>query len=481
MLDGPLIRPAGIGQLDLVDHRLQLGCAEEVAKQPGIDADLGDRLHRHVLADQGTTDIDGGVGLCIAPQLTVYRQRFDTHIAGLVGLRVTGIQHGTGFDIDLGGTVRGTEIRLALATDRRRQLISVLNRTAIGINRAEAQIAVCLQGDIAGCFLGASQGAGIDLAGGFDGQLRCVDLHAATAAIGHQRTQLPGDSNVVLADDQNAAVLAHGRRGVDQAVGIHGRLEYLGTGVDLGASANHRAGGEQIDRTGTVDLALNADFAVAGVVLAGHQIGCQRRAFGIAAIGHGRSQLAHLRGAGGGDGQAADVDHAGGTDHKTMGVGEDDVAADLAILQAVQGPVNHRARVVHQVDQIGLACGHVQIDGIAGVDVKVAEGVEASIATHRAGGDVSHRAVGHHAGGGGHSRMQGDVISAGVRCRPGRDPTDRHEQRCSDSIRTKGLKGVNLFQGLDHCIRASVYRHIKAPSLSLRNGIHKVNTAARHK
>ena len=48
--------------------------------------------------------------------------------------------------------------------------------------------------------------------------------------------------------------------------------------------------------------------------------------------------------------------------------------------------VTEQVDVVHQVDQIGLACGHVQIDGIAGVDVKVAEGVEASIATHRAGG-----------------------------------------------------------------------------------------------
>ena len=177
----------------------------------------------------------------------------------------------------------------------------------------------------------------------------------------------------------------------------------------------------EVDRTVGIDHAANDNriTAITGQLGAGQLAGSQPGDVVIGlTVGHSTIncrnpvQLVHGRGIGRGDGQAADVDHTGGANNKAVRVRKDDIAANLATLEAVQGTVDDRARVVDEVDEIARATGHVQIDRIAGVDSEVTEGVEAGLTTHRCGGDVGIGAVDRNRGGGLPSTtgVQRDVI-----------------------------------------------------------------------
>src|SRR5690606_4942849 len=127
-----------------------------------------------------------------------------------------------------------------------------------------------------------------------DRDVRRIDQHTATAAVGHERTQLTGYFHVVLANDGDAAVAAYCRRGVHQTVGVDRRLEYLRARLDRRTRFHCRAGSEEIDRSGTVDLPLDADVAGAGIVAARYQINDGRVGSSVGSAGKGRGQLTHL-------------------------------------------------------------------------------------------------------------------------------------------------------------------------------------------
>ena len=72
-----------------------------------------------------------------------------------------------------------------------------------------------------------------------------------------------------------------------------------------------------------------------------------------------------------------------------MWVSKNDIAANLAAFQAIQRAVDHRARIMHEVNQIIGTTRHVEINRVTRIDSEVTEGVEAGLATHRCGGDIS--------------------------------------------------------------------------------------------
>ena len=159
----------------------------------------------------------------------------------------------------------------------------------------------------------------------------------------------------------------------------------------------------QIDRTVGIDHALddNGITAVAGQFcarqLASSELGNVLISLipGHRAIdGSNPVQLVHSRGIGGRNSEAADVDDATGADDKTMRISKDDIAADLATLEAVEGAVNDCARIMHQVDQVTGTTRDVQVNRVAGIDGEIAEGVEPRLASHRSGRDIGINPIG---------------------------------------------------------------------------------------
>src|SRR5882672_6167272 len=71
-----------------------------------------------------------------------------------------------------------------------------------------------------------------------------------------------------------------------------------------------------------------------------------------------------------------------------MRVGEINIAADLSVLVSVENAVDEHRSVAHDVQKFVRGVRHVQIDNVAGADLKLREGIKSGAVADRAGGDV---------------------------------------------------------------------------------------------
>ncbi len=393
-----------------------------------------------------------------------------------------GIQAGAGTDDHFGLATGSREQRLGLISELGSQLIH-----GGGAVSLQADIAVGAEGDVAGGTRTTGGRGDLGIAAELDrrclerdipsvlacsatGLQACLvlqldavggrDLHIATAVIGHQRCQLTADLHTIAADDPDRAI-GLGHAGADrntlQVDGVdEHRLGGTGASLQRGARGDDGRSTKQVDRTGGVDLAVDLQRARAVVELAGYQLGGNPVGICTAAAAGHIGQLSHLRRTRRRHRQATDVHHTAGTDHHAMGVGEDDVAADLAVFQAVEGAIDLGACVVHKVDQGAGTCGHMQIHRITRINGESAELVESRTATHRCRGDVGD-AIGRRTDSGatpaGHG---GDVVGL----RPARQGAEGGQQSGGDRIRLEAY--ARLFLDCAQGRRSTLDRHVGA-------------------
>ena len=81
-----------------------------------------------------------------------------------------------------------------------------------------------------------------------------------------------------------------------------------------------------------------------------------------------------------------------------MGIGKKNVAADPAVFNRIEHPIDVGALVMDQIEQVGGAAGQVQVDGIAGIDVEFFKGIECVYPLDRRGSHVGNASIDRKAG-----------------------------------------------------------------------------------
>ena len=163
------------------------------------------------------------------------------------------------------------------------------------------------------------------------------------------------------------------------------------------------AAGEYLGACSYVDIAASQRHRIGGVDAAFHQHQASRAQWQMAREGFGggidvyiaarRYQPVHEHRRGGSQCQAANIQHAAATHRYSVRVEEEHIATDGTVFVGVDQPVDVRAMVSHQVEQVGRAARQMQVNRGRLVNIEPRERIEGVGPSHGLRGDVGHRAV----------------------------------------------------------------------------------------
>ena len=243
--------------------------------------------------------------------------------------------------------------------------------------------------DAAGVGVGAGA-AHVD--GGTGGEGNVVAGLDADVAATDARDALGGDGagvgevlrghnlNVAVADDD----IGTGLEALDindvGEVGLPGDEDCAGADVPR---IGDRAAG-QPDVADGVDASVDGDQTIAAErnVAAEYSRVCRVRN-----VPRGVDEAVHEAGGGRGDSEGADIDNAGLADHQPEWVNEEDVAADLPILDGIKDAVNRSRGPIDEIQQVRCAGRQIEIGRGPSAYVKGCEGIVGIHAAGGAGGD----------------------------------------------------------------------------------------------
>ncbi len=215
------------------------------------------------------------------------------------------------------------------------------------------------------------------------------DRDAAARATGTTGIHHAADVDVADGDDLNGTVAGDERAAFHHAFGIDGRLEERAAlRVTLrfldGARDPHVLRGDG-DAARGVDRAFHDDSAIRrNRRLAGNDLVGQRAVDAAARVDHLIEDLRTRRD----DRQLADVDRALRADDESIGIGEDNVAADRTVLVGIQRALDVDRGVADDVDEYAGVRRHVEIGRIALCESKARERVVGFTADDRARADI---------------------------------------------------------------------------------------------
>nr|GEU28430.1 hypothetical protein [Tanacetum cinerariifolium] len=342
--------------------------------------------------------------------------RIDQHLAGLTCGRAR--RHATTIDGDLIRRAQFDKATIAAGTGAGVEHGALAQRRVVGAKQHDAP-AVCLSALPARRHVGARRHHDIVAR-------VCVDLSGSGIVAVHRHAA--GNGHVVAGDNFNHPGMVDQRGAAGDGAGIdraqeRGLVGHIGAGTHGAVDAD--VGALQADDVTRVDHAVDADHAQARRGRRAVEQRADRQSIDrTVAADDAIDGLASWRG----HRQAAHIQNAGAADDHAERIGKDHVAADAAVLEAVDDAVHRDRCIGHHVKQELRVRRHHQIDRIIAVHLEAVERIERRGPVQGTGRDVGHCAVDHQLRGRGPFRHD-DILRKTHPHRIAEDRQQRHDQR----------------------------------------------------